>query len=130
MVEYDPSRSSDRRVISGVVGTQVATLYGPVPPQYSLEILEAQYANPGSLAVSAQLLMFSTLQGYTNLGTIQGTIVDAVSVPGGSTVVEGTGEGVVTKVGPGCLLEGLVNAPTSGSLVVKLTARLAPGRGI
>ena len=117
-------------MISAVVGTQVATMYGPVPPQYSLEILAETFANPGSLAVSAQLLQFATLQGYTNMGTILGTIIEGVTVPGGNTVVVGTGRDVLSKVEPGCYLEGLVNVPTTGSLVVKVAARLMPGRGI
>jgi len=131
MVEYDSyARTSNRKVIAGIVGTQIATLYGPVPPQYSLEILSETYGNPGSLAVSGYLLQFATLQSYTPSGTIAGTIVQGVTVPGDSSVNVGHGFDVVGKVEPGCLLEGLVVAPTSGSLQVTLVARLVPGRGI
>jgi hypothetical protein len=132
MVEYDAiNRSSNRQVISSLIGgTLFATLYGPVPPQYSLEIMQEVFANPGSLAVSMQLLQFATLQGFTPQGTLVGTIVEGVTVPGGNTTSIGNGEDAVTKVEPGNLLLGLVNAPTTGSLVVKLFVRLVPGRGI
>jgi hypothetical protein len=127
MAEYDLTRTSIRRSITGWIGTVVGTLYGPVPPQLTLEIMEETFASPTIGTPMAYLQQFATYQGYSNLGTTTGTVVEAVVLPTGApTLVVGSGQGVVAKVEPGNYLLGVASA---GSVYVKLIARLAYGRG-
>lgn len=109
-----------RSSITTIIGTQSGTILGPVPPQYSEEITEVVVTAYGGGTVSGRLMQFATLQGYTNQGTVAGTIVEPFQVTAYGPFIDGNGAAPVAYVDPGCLLYGQTDY---GSALVKVVHR-------
>jgi hypothetical protein len=103
-----------------------ATILPSAPPQESYEITEVVIANSSGATITGNLLQFATLQGFSQQGTTQGTIVEPFTIPPGQTFIDGTGEAMVTRVSSGNLLYGQV---AGGTVNGRVTYRPRAQRG-
>lgn len=119
---------SHRQSVTTLLGTANATILGPAPPQQSYEITEVAVTSLGGGTVTGRLLQFGTLSGYSQFGTVAGTVVEPFQVnPGaGGQFVDGNGSAPIAYVSPGCNLYGQVD---SGSVLCKVTFRPVYRRG-
>ncbi len=119
-----------RQSVTTLVGTSSATILGPAPPQQSYEITEVTvtpFGTVGGPTINGRLMQFGTLSGYSQFGTVAGTVVEGFSVSPGTTFVDGDGgNSPVAYVSPGCNLYGQVD---SGSVLVKVLFRPQYRRG-
>jgi hypothetical protein len=132
MAEYGAFPYEHRQSLSVLVGTEVATILGPAPPQQNYEITEVvvtPFGTVGGPVVNGRLMQFATLQGYSQYGTLSGTIVEAFSVEPGVPFRDGDGQAPIAYVNPGNLLYGYVDGSAAGSVTVKIVYRPIPERG-
>lgn len=130
MVEFNGAAVLHRQSVTTLVGTQNGTILGPAPPQMMYEITEvvaAGFGTVGGPVVNGRLMSFATLQGYSQYGTLLGTIVEPFSVAPGSAFIDGPSEFPVAYVYPGGNLYGVVD---SGSVQVKVVWRPINARGL
>lgn len=125
MVEVENFALDHRMSLTTVIGTAAATILGPAPPNMMYEIVEVEAVGFGA-TVSGRLMQFATLQGYSQYGTILGTIVEPFSAAPGSAFIDGNGKAAIAYVNPGNLLYGVVDA---GSVQVKVVYRAINARG-
>lgn len=114
---------TERQVASAFIGTVSATLFGPVPPQMSVDIYAVRWANPTSGSVAGYLQQVQVNAGYT---TETATLIDGVALTPFDTEDSVNGEAVITKVSPGNALTAFA---TSASLYVRVTYQYRYGRG-
>jgi hypothetical protein len=118
-MEFD----TQKQTFAVMVGTTVATIFGPVPPQDTAAIYRAKYINPavgtpGTFPVTGYLMAAPGNAGYSTMGTISpnGSIVDAGIVANGMESGAGLdGSDVIAVVPPGYYLVALA---TAGSLLI------------
>jgi|GEM_PF-1658033 hypothetical protein len=129
MTEFTEFQYEHRESLTTLIGTQSATIIGPSPPQQSYEITEVvvtPYGTVGGAAITGRLMQFATLQGYSQYGTLAGTIVEPFAVSPGSAFRDGDGRAAVAYVDPGNILYGQVD---SGSVLAKIVYRPINRRG-
>lgn len=131
MVEYGGGfEYAHRQSLTTSFGTVVATILGPAPPQMMYEITEVVVTGPTNTEITGRLMQFATLPGYSQYGTVLGTIVEPFHVGpsggNGGCFLDGNGSAPVAYVDPGCLLYGVVD---SGSVSVKIVYRPINARG-
>lgn len=122
--------SAHRISVVQMIGTENGTILGPSPPQMSREITEvtaAGFGTTGGPAITGRLMQFATIQGYSQYGTVLGTVVEPFSVLPGETFMDGSGGDVpIAYNDPGCNLYGVAD---SGSVLVKVVYRPVYARG-
>lgn len=132
MTEVGGDFGLEHRVsVAAVLGTVNGTIIGPVPPQMSYEITQVVVASFGGATLQGRLMQFATLQGYSQYGTTQGTIVEPFQV-GAAAFIDGSGRAPIAYVEPGNYLYGVVDAPSgtiNGSVTVKIVFRPIYQRG-
>jgi hypothetical protein len=129
MTEFGTFMEEHRASVTTLVGTQSATILGPVPPQMSYEITDivvTPYGTVGGPTVTGRLMQFATLQGYSQYGTVAGTIVEPFAAAPGSAFKDGDGFAPVAYVDPGNILYGQTD---SGSVLAKVVYRPINRRG-
>lgn len=119
--------SQERQIASFTIAPGVnSTILPSAPPQESYEITEVVIANSSGATVSGNLLQFATLQGFSQQGTTQGTIVEPFTISPGRNFIDGVGDAMVTRVSSGNLLYGQV---TGGTVSGRITYRPRAQRG-
>lgn len=129
MVEHNGALFAHRSSLSVLVGASTATILPAPPPQMSYEITEivaSAYGSVGGPTVSGRLMQFATIQGYSQYGTTQGTVVEPFSAAPGYPFIDGGGDAPIAYVDPGNLLTGIAD---SGSVTVKIVYRPIYRRG-
>jgi len=130
MTEFGGFAREHRESVTTLIGTQSGTILGPVPPQQSYEITEVVVTplggTVGGPTISGRLMQFATLSGYTQYGTVSGTIVEPFECQPGSAFRDGNGDAPIAYVDPGNILYGQVD---SGSVSAKIVYRPINKRG-
>ena len=124
--------SAERQTFTVVVGTTVATIFGPVPPQYTARVYQANYGNPGqagTVNAVGYLMINPLITGYSTMGTMSpsGSIADFAVVQGNTTQGESNAEQPLFEVPPGAFLVALASA---GSLIIKGVYDYKLGRSV
>jgi len=118
-MEFD----AERQTFAVIVGTSLATVFGPVPPQETAAIYRVKWGNPaagtaGTFIATGYLLSQPALTGYSGMGTVSpsGSIVDFAVLTNGAESGGGqNGEAPIAVVPPGAYLTAIASA---GSLIV------------
>lgn len=126
MVEFYDFAYEHRKSVTTVIGTTIATILPPVPPQQNYEITEVVAVPFGGGSVSGRLMQFATLQGYSGAGTTAGTIVEPFCAPPLNSFIDGDGDAPIAYVSSGNLLYGIADF---GSCQVKIVYRPIYKRG-
>lgn len=126
MVEFNGGFAyAHRESVTRVIGTESGTILAAAPPQMSYELTEVVVTGYGGGTASGRLMQFATLQGYSQYGTTQGTVVEPFQL-NGEAFVDGNGDAPVAYVDPGNLLYGQADY---GSVLVKVVYRPISKRG-
>ena len=100
-----------------VVGAEIATIIGSVPPAMEAELYGAQFANLTSGSVTVEIF-------ERRSGTVTG-VIEAVSLEPFKTEKKGFGGNIIAKVHSE---HELCGSATGGSVEVTILYRYVPGR--
>ena len=127
MVEF---AYAHRQSVTTLIGTSAATILGATPPQQAIEITEVVVTvlggTVGGPTVAGRLMQAATIGGFSQYGSLLGTIVEPFAASPGEAFVDGNGDAPIAYVSPGNLLYGVVD---SGSVSAKIVFRPIYKRG-
>lgn len=126
MVEFSDFSKEHRQSLVTLIGTQSATILGPVPPQMVYEITEVVITGYAGGTVTGRLMQYATIAGYSQYGTVLGTIVEPFQVTLQEPFLDGNGRAPIAYVNPGNILYGQTDY---GSCLAKVVYRPINQRG-
>ncbi|MGH8980840.1 MAG: hypothetical protein ACRDWE_07465 [Acidimicrobiales bacterium] len=115
-----------KQSVTTLVGTAAATILPAAPPQQSYELDQVVAVAFDAATVTGRLMQFATVQGYSQYGTVLGTVVEPFQAAPGESFIDGNGDSPVAYVSPGNLLYAVAD---SGSVLVKVVYRPIYRRG-